>query len=265
MKLFKLKYLFVFLFTISVFHLTGAECDEDESPTGSSGVDEAAIGKWVSTRNDTVKRWMEITKTNITVYELWNEEGDGWPLQLYAQKVIDGTYLTPYQDTIRVDFFGTKLNIGISVNSGVTPKTLNFSIPVLNEVLNFEEGEFTPDSTFNVNPELIGTWKNIKAEEYLNVINYDDYKLWVMGEGCYNNVQSNSYEFTSQFSGIYYADDLDGGEGSFTYKENDTLILEYYPLTANFNLNSKLEVFNPPDTDTLIKVSDNDFEGNECP
>jgi hypothetical protein len=35
MKAKNLRYLLVFLFTISIFHLTGAECDEDDNPVAA--------------------------------------------------------------------------------------------------------------------------------------------------------------------------------------------------------------------------------------
>lgn len=259
------KYLLVLLLTLSVFHLTGAECDEDDTPTGESGTNQALISKWISTTNDTVKRWMEITDNTIKIYELWKETGEPWPDQLFAQEVIDGEYQTPYEDTITVNFLGNQLNVGFSVNTGVTPKTLKLVVPAYNnDVLDFDAGDFTLGTTFKENPNLIGTWKNVEAEEYLRIVDFSEYEIWVKNNDCYMQVQSDDYEFTSQFKGEYDASDLQGGKGSFEYNEtNGKITITYTPL-ATSNSGSALEIVESQQTDIFEKVTDIDFEASEC-
>jgi hypothetical protein len=110
MKNSRLKYLFVFLFTISVFHLTGAECDEDESPTGSSGVDEAAIGKWVSTTFPGETQYLYITTDSISVW-IKEDSKPCYNLEFSSKYTGNATTLT-----ISIPDQGSQ-NVSYSINS----------------------------------------------------------------------------------------------------------------------------------------------------
>jgi len=212
------------------------------------------VGKWFSEQTDPnetdpVRRWLQIDHSTIKIWEVWYGDGkdDVWPN--FAVLIFDQTYTTPYEDTLQINHYGLGVsNMGITVDTNTTPKTLIVEIPKLEKHIDFTEGDFTAGSTFDECPYVFGTWQNINdPNDYLSIkINFN---FWTKSGNSYTcNLEGEWFDFDTQYSGhLSYVDDIE--EGSFTYNPTSTQI----SITAG------------PKTGTYKKVTDIDFPNNgEC-
>ncbi len=252
MKIFRLKYLFVFLFTISVFHLTGAECDEDNNTV--TGINEAALGKWVSTTFPGETQYLYITTDSISVW-IKEDSKPCYNLEFSSKYTGNATTLT-----ISIPDQGSQ-NVSYSINSD----TLTVIPPDGDggkDTVDFTKTDFDP-TTFLICSNLDGTWQNtMKPNEYLEIVD-ENYEIWLNSGSCYSLEEQDSYTFdqdtktgTIQISGAV------DGEGDITYNEgNNTITIIYTPIAQQAS--QQLEI-TQDETNTYSKVSDIDFYNNEC-
>jgi hypothetical protein len=253
MKLFKLKYLFVFLFTVSVFHLTGAECDEDDNPV--AGINEAALGKWTSTSFPGETQYLYITTDSISVWI--KEDGSScYDLEFSANYTATSSSLTitvPGEGTQIVTYTvsGTTMTVIAPDGEGGTDNIV------------FTKTDFDP-STFIICVDLEGTWQNnTEPTEYLKIVDEDTYEIWNDLGSCYEKYVTDSYTFDQVTkTGIAQIGDAVGGEGDITYNEgNNTITVTYTPVQQPAS--GQLEII-PEESYTYSSVTDIDFYSNEC-
>lgn len=217
MKHYRLKYLFIFLFSISLFHLTGASCDEDDNPTGSSGIDEAAIGKWSSTTIPGETQYLEITSDSISVWVKLTSSNCTNFVFKSNYSATNSSMTIPYTDegsqTVTYTVSGDTLTV-------VAPDGEGGTITLV-----FYKFDFDP-STFNYCSLAVqGKWKSTSYQgetQYL-LITSDSITTWIKEDEkpCYEKMFTSSYSIDYSTMTIPNTD-----EGSITVTfsiSNDTL------------------------------------------
>jgi len=258
MKKFNFKYIYVFLFTLGVFYLTGTGCDDDESVTNPSDTQKQAfIGKWVSNSepeetdyllitSDSIKVWVkEDVKTSYNL--LFSSGYSATSDSLTILNTNDGKQVVKY--TISNDSMTV-----VMLDNNEWPDKLIFT------KMDFDTARFSKMT-------LVGTWQDSDEDsEYVEVVDEDTYQIWKKSGDCYNKNVENDYSFDKEAkTGTVKIDDADGGKGQIKYKQivdGETLIVTYTQ-TSRQEVASKLNgIFEV--TKTYLKVVNIDFEGKKC-
>ncbi len=282
MKAKNLRYLLVFLFTISIFHLTGAECDEDNNTV--TGIDEAAIGQWVtveidtntfhlvgSSENikssndhinvsfeiDTTITYLDITPSKLSVWEKKSDEP-------CARYLFASTYSATGSSLTISNTNGGQQQVSYSVdgdNMTVIVPGIE-GLKIVFDTLNFSR------QTFSVNelmPYCIsGIWKFISNDSIFIEVDDDEvYTKWKDTGSCYNFENSGLISINYSENSGSFNNYNQGSTADIYYNGNDTLIIN--PLSG---INSLLEAkkIEIPLPDTCVRVTDTfiDFEVSQC-